>query len=459
MSAETTKNKFIKDMTTGSEIKHILAFTLPMLLGNLFQQFYNMADTIIVGRTLGSVALGGVGAVGSITFLFYSLCIGLSNGIGILIAQNFGAGRANDVKKIIGNAIYVTLAVGVIISLISAFGAWPILKLMKTTDANFPYAITYMRIVCGGAFIIACYNTISAILRALGDSKTPLIFLIVSCIVNIGLDFLFILVFHMGVAGAALATILAQLAATIGSIIFGISKNPYLRLEKEHLTYDAPLVGKIFKVGVPLAAQGALIALSCVTLQVVVNKFNNPAINAAYTASNRVEMLVQQPFGSLGAAVTTFVGQNVGANRYDRVKKGVIQSVIACALFALLMVFVMRLFGDNIVGMFIDKSDDVSVIEIGTKGLQFTSLCYFPLGLIYIFRGMLNGVGDVTFAMMNGIAEVTGRVGFALLFAAIPSIGFMGIWYTNGLTWGLTAAVNLFRVIQGKWKTKSILDK
>lgn len=445
-------NSFVRDMTVGKELPHILAFTLPMLLGNLFQQFYNMADSMIVGRTLGSVAFGGVGAVGSITFLFYSLCIGLSNGIGILISQTFGANKISDMKKYIGNSIYITLIVGVAVSVISCALADPILRLMQTPEANFPYALSYMRIACGGAFIIAGYNTISAILRALGDSKTPLIFLIVSCGVNIGLDFLFIKAFDWGVEGAAFATVISQLIATVGSIVFAIKKNPYLTLTKEDMAFDKRVVQKTFKIGIPLAAQGALIAISCISLQVVVNSFNQTAINAAYTATIRVEQLVQQPFNSLGAASTTFVGQNIGAGKIDRIKKGVVQSVFVCLAFALLMVAVMYLWGEDIMRLFIE--DDVQAITIGARGLKFTSLCYFPLGLIYLFRGMLNGAGDATFSMVNGITECVGRVGFALLFMFLTSAGFMGIWYTNGLTWGLTAAVNLFRIIQGRWKNK-----
>jgi Na+-driven multidrug efflux pump len=259
----------------------------------------------------------------------------------------------------------------------------------------------------------------------------------------------------MGVAGAAWATIIAQFFSALGSILFGYQKNEYLRLGKRHMHYNREIVGKSFQIGLPVAAQNALIAFSCVALQSVVNRYGT-LVMAAYTATNRVENLVQQPFNSLGLAVSTFAGQNVGAGQFDRVRTGVKKSVWLVFIFSALMVIVMWLFGEPIVRIFIDESQ---VVMIGAKGLRITSLMYFGLGLIYVLRGMLNGVGDAFFAMMNGVAEVVGRVGFALMFMMIPAVGMWGVWYTNGLTWTLTGLVNLVRVLQGKWVTKAVVQK
>lgn len=451
----TMAKQYVLDMTRGNETSLLLRFTLPMLVGNIFQQFYNMVDSIIVGRFVGTNALGAVGSVGSITFMFFSLCLGLGSGIGILISQYFGAGQADYVKKIIANAIYITLATGILMSVCGAAFADPILKLMNTPEETFADARIYMQIVCGLTVVVAGYNTISAILRALGDAKTPLIFLGVASVLNIGLDLLFVVPMKMGVAGAAWATVIAQFFAMLGSILFGYQRNEYLWLKKQHMEYDGEIVKKSFQIGIPVAAQNALIALSCVALQSVVNRYG-AIVMAAYTATNRVEGLVQQPFNSLGLAVSTFAGQNAGAGQYDRVRTGMKKSVWLVAAFAILMIAVMWLFGEPIVRIFIDEPQ---VVEIGAKGLRITSLMYFSLGLIYVLRGMLNGVGDALFAMMNGLSEVVGRVGFALMFMMIPSIGMWGVWYTNGLTWTLTALVNLLRVLQGKWVTKAVVGK
>lgn len=448
------EKQYVLDMTKGNVTSLLLRFTLPMLVGNIFQQFYNMVDSVIVGRFVGTNALGAVGSVGSITFMFFSLCLGLGSGIGILISQYFGAGEDDYVKKIVANAIYITLGTGALMSLCGALFAEPILHLMNTPAENFADALVYMRIVCGFTIVVAGYNTISAILRALGDAKTPLIFLGVASVLNIVLDLLFVVPLQMGVAGAAWATVIAQFFAMLGSIGFGYKKNEYLRLEKRHMPYNKEIVTKSFQIGIPVAAQNALIALSCVALQSVVNRYGT-TVMAAYTATGRVEGLVQQPFNSLGLAVSTFAGQNAGAGQYDRVRTGIKKSVWLVVIFSVLMILVMWLFGEPIVRIFIDEPE---VVRIGAKGLRITSMMYFGLGLIYVMRGMLNGVGDALFAMMNGVTEVVGRIGFAFMFMMIPSVGMWGVWYTNGLTWALTGLVNVFRVLQGKWVTKAVVN-
>lgn len=444
--------RYVCDMTKGNEVGLLLRFALPMLVGNIFQQLYNMVDSIIVGKFVGSNALGAVGAVGNLNFLFFSLCLGLASGIGILISQFFGAGKDDYVKKIIANSVYIITISGAVMSIISFVFARPILHLMNTPAENMEDAVIYMQIVCGATVIVAIYNGISSILRALGDSKTPLIFLIVSSFINVGLDLLFVLVFHWGVAGAAWATVIAQLISAIGSILFALSRNPYLRLEKRHFTVDNDIIKKSFQIGLPVAGQNAMIAFSCVALQSVVNNYG-ATVMAAYTATSRVEQLVQQPFGSLGTAVSTFAGQNVGAGKYDRVSTSCKKSTLVVLVFSLMMIAVMFLFGDPIVRLFVNEPD---VIEIGARGLRITSFMYFALGMIYITRGMLNGVGDAAYAMINGLTEVVGRIGFAYLLMAIPAVGMWGVWYTNGLTWILAGAAGIIRFFQGKWKTKSV---
>ena len=443
---------YVCDMTKGNAAGLLLRFAFPMLVGNIFQQFYNMADSIIVGKFVSSNALGAVGSVGSLNFMFFSLCMGLGAGLGVLISQYFGAGEDEYVKKIIANAAYITIAAGMLMSLCGIICAKPILRIMNTPQENFADALIYMRIVCGATVIVAGYNMISSILRALGDSKTPLIFLVIASGINIILDLVFILVFKMGVSGAAYATVIAQFIAMMGSIWYGIKKNPYLQLKKRHFQADLEIFSNSLRLGLPIAAQNALIAFSCVALQSVVNNYGT-VVMAAYTATSRVEQFVQQPFGSLGTAVSTFAGQNAGAGRYDRVTAGCKVSVKIVVIFSLIMVAVMFLLGDPIVALFVNEPE---VIKIGAKGLQITSLMYIGLGMIYVMRGMLNGVGDVAFAMLNGVTEVIGRVGFAWLLMMLPSVGLWGVWYTNGFTWAITGAANVIRVLQGKWKNKCV---
>ncbi len=447
---------YIKKMTEGSEIVHILQFTLPLLIGNLFQQLYNIVDSAIVGRFLGGEALAAVGSTGSITYLFYTLCIGLATGAGILIAQRFGAGDTEAVKRLITNSAYAMAAFGVIISIVSVICARPLLELLNTPAEVIDRAEGYMQISCAGTIAVAAYNWINAVLRSLGDSKTPLIFLGVASVLNAILDVLFVVGFDMDVNGAALATVIAQGISAVGSIAFAFLKNPCFKLTREQARFDAAIFGRCIVTGVPIALQNAMVSLSMVFLQRTANGFG-PTVMAAYTASMRVEQLVQQPFASLNVAISTFAGQNIGAGKTDRAVKGFRKTVLTGLIFAVVMLILFMLFSGAIMGVFIDKAEDPEVISIGEKALKLSSLFYFPLGLIHITRGMLNGAGDVGFALINGIAEVVGRIGFALILVNLfPQVGHWAVWGTTCLTWVLTAIMSLIRYWSGVWRKKCV---
>jgi len=444
---------YIQDMTEGKEVTLLVKFSIPMLIGNIFQQFYNMADSIIVGNYVGAGALAAVGATGSLNFLFFSLCMGMAVGISILTAQHFGAKEDEYVKKIIANTIYITLVTGIVMSIAGVIFARPILVLLRTPVTILEDATIYMKIVSAGILGVAAYNAIAAILRALGDSKTPLIFLIIASIINVILDLLFVRQFGLGVRGVAYATIISQVIAAVGLLVFAMMKNSYFKIEKEHLRMDRQIIERSIKLGVPIAAQSSLIAVSCIALQVVVNGFGESVV-AAFTATNRIEQLVQQPFNSLGAAIATFTGQNMGADKLERVKKGYHKSNILAAGFSIIMLFFAWTCGEWIMRLFVK---DAAVIKVGSLALRITSTMYFPLGLIYTTRGLLNGAGDSFYAMVNGVVEVVGRVVFPLLLVAIPIIGVWGIWYATGFTWVITAIASIIRYKQGKWKYKSVI--
>ena len=399
-------NIYVKNMTQGSELKHILLFTLPLLAGNLFQQLYNIVDSVIVGRYLGHEALAAVGATGSITFLFYALCNGLSAGAGILISQSFGAGRHDDVKRYISNSAYTLLAVGAGLTVISVIAAQLLLQFLDTPQNILPDAVAYMRTACAGTVAVAAYNWINSVLRALGDSKTPLYFLIIASVLNVGLDLLFVFVFGMGVVGAAAATVISQGVSALGSILFAAKKNEYLRLKREHLRLRREHISRCLTTGVPIALQNALVSVSMISLQKTANSFGDTVV-AAYTATMRVEQLIQQPFNSLGTALSTFSGQNIGAGKPERVVTGYRRSMLITAGFGTLMLAVFALTANYIVGFFVT---DALVVEIGGKALLLSACFYVPLGFIHTTRGLLNGAGDVLFAFLNGLAEVIGRI-------------------------------------------------
>ena len=447
-------NIYVKNMTQGSELKHILLFTLPLLAGNLFQQLYNIVDSVIVGRYLGHEALAAVGATGSITFLFYALCNGLSAGAGILISQSFGAGRHDDVKRYISNSAYTLLAVGAGLTVISVIAAQVLLQFLDTPQNILPDAVAYMRTACAGTVAVAAYNWINSVLRALGDSKTPLYFLIIASVLNVGLDLLFVFVFGMGVVGAAAATVISQGVSALGSILFAAKKNEYLRLKREHLRLRREHISRCLTTGVPIALQNALVSVSMISLQKTANSFGDTVV-AAYTATMRVEQLIQQPFNSLGTALSTFSGQNIGAGKPERVVTGYRRSMLITAGFGTLMLAVFALTANYIVGFFVT---DALVVEIGGKALLLSACFYVPLGFIHTTRGLLNGAGDVLFAFLNGLAEVIGRIGFAAVLVMIPGVGMWSVWLTTCLTWVLTAVMCLVRYKSGIWRKKCLVD-
>ncbi|HKM33656.1 MAG TPA: MATE family efflux transporter, partial [Lachnospiraceae bacterium] len=391
-----TKN--MTDMTVGSPTKHILQFAWPLLLGNLFQQFYNMVDSIVVGKFVGADALAAVGTCGSTSFLFFSLSAGLAMGIGVIVSQYYGARDEERVKAAIGNAFYVLVCAAIVVSILGTVLAPSVLRLLQTPENIMPDAVTYLRTTCIGIIAIAVYNGIASILRALGDSKTPLVFLIIASIINVVLDLVFVLVFHWDVFGVAFATVLSQFICAIAGLIYAYIKIPYFHLTKEQLKPERYIIINSFKLGVPVAFQNSMIAISCMVLQGVVNGFGE-TVMATYTITGRIDQIVQQPYGSISMALTTYAGQNIGSNKIDRVKQGYRQSMLMIFLFNLVMIPIIYFGGAYIVNAFVD---DPAVIKMGADALKITSICYLGLGMIYVPRAVLNGCGDTGFSMITG---------------------------------------------------------
>ena len=282
----------------------------------------------------------------------------------------------------------------------------------------------------------------------MGDSRTPLYFLVFSCLLNVGLDLLFVGVFRLGVFGAAFATMLSQLLAGFGSLLYAFRRNPYFRLNKQSLAFDRVIAKQAVRLGLPLALQWSLIAISTTALQSVVNTFGSTAM-AAYTATNRLEQLVQQPFGSMSMALSTYTSQNMGAGKNKRIREGFRDSLLAMLAVAGLMLAVMQLWGGSLVGMFVKETD---VIALGEKALRITSCFYAFLGIIYVARGVLNGVGDAIFSFINGIVEIAGRVGLPLLLLHLTTAGVWSIWITAGVTWMLAGISCVMRYVA--WRKK-----
>jgi len=439
----------VQDMTTGKEVPLLLKFTIPLLVGNLFQQCYSIVDSAIVGHVEGANALGAIGCTNWITYIFFAFCNGMGIGAGILVAQFFGASERASIKQAIANSFYIILSLGILLSVLGFLITRPVLLLLGTPDGQIEQAIDYMQIICSGTFAVALYNYVAHVMRALGDSKTPLLFLLVASFLNIALDVVFVVELQFGVKGAAYATVLSQLIAAIFSMVYAVWKNPYFRMERQDLIFNRKLSVKCFQIGMPLAAQSMMISLSCVILQSMVNRFDE-AVVSAFTVTSKVELLLDQPFIALSSALSTFTGQNMGARKEDRVKHAFRWSVFITTIYCLLVVGAIFLFDEQIAKLFVQES---YVVEISAMALRIMGVMYWPLGMIFIIRGLLNGAGDAGYALINGIVEVAGRIGFSVLFVFMLPVGMWSVWIATGLTWCLTAFTAYIRYRKGIWKT------
>lgn len=457
MKMEITMKSKITDMTHGSPLKHIVLFALPTLIGNVFQQIYNLADSVIVGRFIGSDAFAAVGATSSITFLFFALCNGIGSGGGIVASQYYGAHDDNSVKKCIVNTGLIMLIVPVMFGFMGFTLAPTLLRVLNTPALIMDDAVMYVRFMCIGILFVSLYNYLSSMLKALGDSRTPLYFLIISTVINVILDILLVCVFSLGIMGAALATVISQFLSVLLCGIHAYRTNPYFRFRREDLSITLQMTYKIVRLGVPMSIQFALIAVSSMALQRVVNSFGTTVV-AAFTATNRIEQLIHQPYMTLGASLATFSGQNFGARRNDRVYQGYRTGLVIMASLSVVLIFTMQLFGKAITSLFVT---DQEVIALGAQGLKITSLFYLALGMIYVIRGVLTGIGDAFFSLFNGVVEIIGRFTVPVLFTVYLGYGEQGIWLSSGIVWlisGVTAWIRYKTYFRNKIDISSKSD-
>lgn len=419
------------DMTTGNPVKLILFFSIPLLIGNIFQQFYNMVDTIIVGRFIGVEALAAVGSTGSMVFLVNGFVLGLTSGFAILVSQRFGAKDEIGMKKATASAITLSIISVLIITLISVFTARPLLSLMNTPDNIMDDALKYITIMYAGTITTFVYNLIAGILRALGDSKTPLYFLIVSSMLNVVLDLVFIINFNMGVAGAAYATVISQGVSGILCLVYTYKKHTILRLNKSDFIITKDYYTTHLKIGIPMALQFSITALGIMIVQGALNVFGSTVI-ASYTAASKALQLVMQPAITFGVTMATYCGQNLGAGKYKRIKDGVKKCSIISIITSIIAGIVLVLFGKYFVMMFIDSPDE-NILHYAKQCLDIAAIFFIPLGLIFIYRNALQGIGESFIPMMAGVYELGAR---ALVAFTLPHfIGYLGICLSDPFAW------------------------
>ena len=420
-----------KDMTVGSPMKLILGFAVPLLFGFLFQQFYSVVDTIIVGKTLGVDALAGVGATGSVNFLVIGFCMGVCNGFAIPVAQKFGAKDYVTMRRFIANSVWLSIGFAAVMTVLVSIFCRQILTLMRTPEDILEYAYSYILIVFIGIPATYLYNLLSGFIRSIGDSKTPLVFLVISSVLNIGLDLLLIMVFRMGVAGAAVATVLSQLISGILCLIYMYYKFDILIVKKDEWKADTHLMGILCSMGVPMGLQYSITAIGSVILQTAVNTLGSAAV-AAMTAGSKVSLFFCCPFDALGSTMSTYGGQNVGAKRLDRIGKGLLSCSILGIVYSIAAFVILYFFGDKFALMFLDAGE-TEILQNARMMLVINSAFFIPLTFVNVIRFLIQGMGYSTFAILAGVFEMIARtLGGVFL---VPAFGYTGACFASPLAW------------------------
>lgn len=421
----------VKDMTNGSPSRHILGFAVPMLFGMLFQQFYNLVDTIIVGKTLGVEALAGVGATGSINFMIIGFCMGVCNGFVIPVAQCFGAKKPADLRKYVFNGYICSIVFAIVLTLASVIFCRRILIIMNTPADIIDHAYNYIVVIFIGIPTVFLYNMVSGVIRSLGDSKTPVVFLVLSSIINVVLDFFLILVCKMGVAGAGWATVTSQLISGLTCLIYMYKKYDILKGDKSERVLDRRFITNLCMNGVPMGLQYSITAIGSTILQAAVNTLGSTYV-AAMTAGSKMFNFTCCPFDALGSTMATYAGQNGGAAKIKRLGQGVRSAMIIGSVYSVLSLIALYFTTDYIALLFVNASE-TTIIALTRQFILASACFYIPLTGVNVVRFCIQGMGFSVFAISAGILEMIGRAFAAIIL--IPNIGFIGACLASPIAW------------------------
>ncbi|MDR0361923.1 MAG: MATE family efflux transporter [Planctomycetota bacterium] len=430
----------VKDLTVGNPTRQILLFTLPLLVGSMFQQMYNMADMVIVGRTIGTRALAAIGATGAIAFLVVGMSFGLTSGFTVITAQRFGAGDEDGVRRSVATSVVLALALSAVVTLLSTMTAYPLFRLLQTPADIIDDSYRYVIVIYAGTAVTMFFNLFAGILRALGDSVTPLLFLIVACIVNIVLDYVFIINFKMGVAGAGWATVAAQALSVLLCFVYSLNRFPILRLRRKDWRITWGFARRHLAIGLSMGAQMVILAVSVMFLQAAINRFGTDTVKA-FSAAMKIDQLAVQPMFSLGVAIATFTAQNYGAKKMPRIREGARRGVLICGCMGAFGCLVMILCGVRVLGLFGIGANEPEVVREARQYLNTVSVLYFLLGFLFVFRNVLQGMGKNTMPIVASGAEIVVRLFASFVFA--DWWGTAGVCFVNPLCWGVSVLILL----------------
>lgn len=439
-------------MTQGKEWKLILLFTLPIMAGNLLQQLYNTVDGIVAGRFIGETALGAIGNCQPLTFLFLAFAMGLSVGAGVVIAQYFGAKLEKELSVAVDTALILLGAVGIVLTVVG-FAVTPLLldNVLGVSAAMLPMAVAYFRIYCLGLFFQFIYNAIAAILRAVGDSKSSLYFLLISAVLNTVLDLVLVITFEWGVSGTAIATVISQIVCCVVSYIYLRKKFPYVR-DGRH--FDRAICGTMTRLGLPSAIQQSIVAVGNVAMMRLVNGFGDSTV-AAYSAGVRITSFVSVPVMGFNAGLSSFTGQNIGAGRLDRVRRGLYGSVALCLAILLVLCVVLFAFAGPIVRLF-GLTDEA--LHIGAEQIRFLMPFFLVFGFYMTLGGLLQGAGDTLLQSVATLTALTIRVVAGYVGVHFGWLGYSAAWVTMPYGWFAATAITVIRYVTGGWKRKAVVN-
>lgn len=438
-----------KDMTIGSPGKMIFNFTMPIFIGNIFQQFYNMADTVIVGKFVGNAALAAVGACGTLAFLIIGFLQGVTAGFTVVTAQHYGAGNMKAMKKSVASGAVLTLIVSVILTVLSMVSMSKVLHLMNTPSDMYGEAYGYIMVLCGGIIAQALYNYLASVLRALGDSKRPLYFLVIAALLNIVLDLVFIIIFRLGAAGAAYATVIAQGISGILCLFYIGKMVPALHLHKEDWEMNGSLIGWQLKIGLPMAFQYSITAIGTIVVQSCLNILGSTAA-AGFAAASKIEQVFSQAYVALGTTMATYCAQNMGAGKYTRIRKGFKNATLMGFAYAIVTGVIIFFGGKYMTVFFVSENLD-QIMGYVDIYLRCVSVSFLPLVIVNLYRNGIQGMGYGLLPMTAGIAELIGRSGAALIASHFGS--YMGICLASPAAWvlaGTLLIVMYFKIMKGK---------
>ena len=450
----------VKNLTEGKPLKLLFFFALPMVIGNFFQQLYNMVDSMVVGKFVGEDALAAVGSSFPVVFLAVAIAAGLSMGCTVVISQLFGAGQIREMKTTISTALIALGVIGLAIMAAGELAAGPLLKLLGTDADIMADSLTYLRIYFGGAVFLFLYNTLNGIYNALGDSNTPLKFLMVSALTNIGLDLLFVIRFHMGVAGVAWATLIAQGLCAVVSFFVLIKRMKNMESEpaaadKKFAFFEANAARRIARVGVPSMLQQSIVSLSMMFMQGLVNSYGKVFV-AGYTAATKIYTLAMMPNMNFSNAMSSYTAQNIGAGKDKRVVQGYKACLLMVLIFSLIITGIIYLFGPQLLSLFLNSGSEGSAMGYGLRYMKTVSVFYVLMGLMFVGNGLLRGAGDMGAFMLSSMSNLFSRVAIAYLLAHF--IGSSAIWWSIPIGWGIGTIFSFIRVQSGKWKLKKLVD-